>query len=47
MYKRQTVAGSQVGAGGDAQLAAGGDLSVVAVQDTFSSFVKALSLIHI
>ena len=38
-----TVAGSQVVAGGNAVLAAGKSLSVVSVQDTFSSFVKTKS----
>ncbi|WP_215647715.1 hemagglutinin repeat-containing protein [Desulfovibrio desulfuricans] len=38
-----TVAGSQVVAGGNAVLAAGKSLSVVSVQDSFSSFVKTKS----
>ena len=38
-----TVAGSQAVAGGNAVLAAGKSLSVVSVQDTFSSFVKTKS----
>ncbi|MDR1660689.1 MAG: filamentous hemagglutinin N-terminal domain-containing protein, partial [Desulfovibrio sp.] len=38
-----TIAGSQAAAGGDALLAARNNLSVVSVQDTFSSFVKTNS----